>query len=271
MSFRNLTESEEVLTLANNSLSSQPYSDTMRILIHGLHLDPDNVEIQELRKKLKQARNHQNKGNDYYKAKKYQDAIEQYNSAQVLIPNTLILSNKAACLLNLKKYEQASKVAQSAIDLAPNLPKGYLRLSSAFKFLNQKEKAIETLKLALKKCEDKTLLHSSLEKLTGGKYQPGQSYEITEKETLTKLINQGKTLVVRVHAQWCGPCKQIAPFYNKLAKETTGMIFLEIDIDKVKLPVQGVPHFAFYKGGKMISEFSGANQEALVEGINSLK
>lgn len=35
------------------------------------------------------------------------------------------------------------------------------------------------------------------------------------------------------HAQWCGPCKMIAPFYEELAKSNPNVTFIKVDVDEV--------------------------------------
>ncbi|XP_050843129.1 thioredoxin isoform X2 [Serinus canaria] len=64
-----------------------------------------------------------------------------------------------------------------------------------------------------------------------------------------------KLIVVDFSATWCGPCKMIKPFFHDVASHCD---------------VKCMPTFQFYKNGKKVQEFSGANKEKLEETIKSL-
>lgn len=66
--------------------------------------------------------------------------------------------------------------------------------------------------------------------------------------------------IVKFTADWCGPCKRMAPTYEKLA-ETYGqkIQFLEVDIDKSPMlatNVQAIPLFLFYLNGDIIPDLT---------------
>lgn len=73
----------------------------------------------------------------------------------------------------------------------------------------------------------------------------------------------GKSVVAYFHAPWCSHCRTVGPLIQKLSMQSTEIVFLSIDIDKLKntLPeaqeIQGVPHFKIYKDGVKIHEQSG--------------
>ncbi|KAM9426017.1 thioredoxin-like [Pholidichthys leucotaenia] len=79
-----------------------------------------------------------------------------------------------------------------------------------------------------------------------------------------------KLVVVDFTATWCGPCKMIAPLYEKLAKEITDVVFLKVDVDEAEdvssnCGISCMPTFHFYKNEKKVDELTGANIEALNE------
>uniref|UniRef100_A0A8V0XP99 Thioredoxin n=1 Tax=Gallus gallus TaxID=9031 RepID=A0A8V0XP99_CHICK len=84
-----------------------------------------------------------------------------------------------------------------------------------------------------------------------------------------------KLVVVDFSATWCGPCKMIKPFFHSLCDKFGDVVFIEIDVDDAQdvathCDVKCMPTFQFYKNGKKVQEFSGANKEKLEETIKSL-
>ena len=74
-------------------------------------------------------------------------------------------------------------------------------------------------------------------------------------------------------ASWCGPCKAITPYIEKLADSTMNVDFIKIDVDDFpeiaeNLEVASVPTFVMYKDRKVVARLvgaSGANIEEMVK------
>ena len=63
---------------------------------------------------------------------------------------------------------------------------------------------------------------------------PTEVQSVTEWNTTlraAKARTPPTPIVVDFHAQWCGPCKQIAPFYSQLASQHPHVQFLRVDVD----------------------------------------
>lgn len=83
-------------------------------------------------------------------------------------------------------------------------------------------------------------------------------------ERLPDYLNliQTNPCIVKLTAEWCGPCKRIAPLYEELAKKHSDTIcFIEVNIDLADKitsheSVQGVPLFLFYCYGTKLEELS---------------
>ena len=72
-----------------------------------------------------------------------------------------------------------------------------------------------------------------------------------------------KLVVVDFAAEWCGPCKRLAPQLEELAKNTPKALFYKVDVDEngdtaEKYEVTGMPTIIFFKNGKKVATVVGA-------------
>ncbi|MFI3285424.1 MAG: thioredoxin [Rikenellaceae bacterium] len=84
------------------------------------------------------------------------------------------------------------------------------------------------------------------------------------KENFEELIASGKPVVVDFWAEWCGPCRTIAPIIEELAEEFEGQVLIgkcdvEDNDDIVgKYGVRNIPTVIFLKGGELVDKQVGA-------------
>ena len=93
--------------------------------------------------------------------------------------------------------------------------------------------------------------------------------------TFQEMIQSDKPVLVDFFAEWCGPCKMMAPVLKEV-KATIGdtATIIKVDVDKspqaaIEYQVQGVPTFILFKNGKPLWRTSGFVPKAkLLEVIN---
>lgn len=83
------------------------------------------------------------------------------------------------------------------------------------------------------------------------------------KPSFQELIQGTQPVLVDFYADWCGPCKMMAPILNEFSKEMDGVVrVLKVDVDRnpgaaMTYAVQGVPTLMLFKEGKMLWRQAG--------------
>lgn len=90
-------------------------------------------------------------------------------------------------------------------------------------------------------------------------------------EQFNEIISSHDFVVGKFSAEWCGPCKAIAPTIAKLSAQYPGVKFLHIDVDsqkavKMSQNIKCMPTFIFWKNGQVFGErIEGGNVPKIKE------
>ena len=98
--------------------------------------------------------------------------------------------------------------------------------------------------------------------------------EITEENK--DLIKEG-VVMLDFYAEWCGPCRMIAPVIEELAEDFEGKAKIcKVDTDKnqelsAQYGIRSIPAILFFKDGEVVDQIVGAaSKDAFAEKINNL-
>ena len=99
---------------------------------------------------------------------------------------------------------------------------------------------------------------------------------LSDKTFKSEVIDSETPVLVDFFAEWCGPCKAMAPALEQVATEMKGKIKVtKIDVDAnpgvtQEFGIQAMPTLLIFKGGKIVARRTGAliQKRQLEEWIN---
>ena len=96
----------------------------------------------------------------------------------------------------------------------------------------------------------------------------GKVVAVSDNEFETSVIQNKKPALVDFWAEWCQPCKMLAPTIAELADEYDGRVLVtKLNVDDnpataTKYGIRGIPTLLLFKGGQVVQQLVGVKTKA---------
>lgn len=95
----------------------------------------------------------------------------------------------------------------------------------------------------------------------------GATKIVTDANFAEDVLMSDKPVVVDFWAEWCGPCKMVAPILEEIAAEHDGIVIAKMNVDEnpttpASYGITSIPTMNVYQGGQIVKTIIGAKPKA---------
>ena len=88
-------------------------------------------------------------------------------------------------------------------------------------------------------------------------------------ENFDQVKNSEKSVLLDFYADWCGPCRMVAPIIEEIARENEQVLVAKVNVDEEPALAQqfgivSIPTLIVMKGGEVVQQVAGARPKAQI-------
>ena len=96
--------------------------------------------------------------------------------------------------------------------------------------------------------------------------------KISKENFTSEVINSDKPVLLDFYADWCGPCRMVAPLVAEIADERSDVKVGKINVDEqpelaAQFKVMSIPMLAVMKNGKLVNQVVGYRPQEQIEAM----
>ena len=177
---------------------------------------------------------------------------------------SLLLCNRAACASSFGDHKSALADCEAVLAKDPEYVKAALRRAHALRDLGRRDDAEAAFAALRVRLPGDAAVAAALNQLRGDASETAGPVVVKNASQYRALLRDASLVLVDFTASWCGPCRQIAPHFAKLAALFPDVHFAKVDVDEVQEVaaaenVRSMPTFVVYRYGAKAEAFSGAD------------
>lgn len=95
----------------------------------------------------------------------------------------------------------------------------------------------------------------------------GATKIVTDANFADEVLMSEKPILVDFWAEWCGPCKMVAPILEEIAAANNGIVIAKMNVDEnpttpASYGITSIPTMHVYQGGQIVKTIIGAKPKA---------
>ncbi len=95
----------------------------------------------------------------------------------------------------------------------------------------------------------------------------GATIKVSDESFTADVLQSEKPVIVDFWAEWCGPCRMVAPILEEIASENDNLVIAKLNVDEnpqisASYGITSIPTLNVYLGGEVVKSIIGAKPKA---------